>query len=87
MPHPAEAALSGHIFTSLSQIITGVSTSPVDPLAVVALGLVVLLSTPVLGVALAAGTFAARRDRTYLLISGLVLVILLLSLLLGGRPE
>src|SRR5262249_2954427 len=45
--HPPE------VFVSIRRVIRGLTARPIDPLAVIALGLVLLLATPVLGVAAA----------------------------------
>jgi uncharacterized membrane protein len=52
--------------------------------AIVVLGLLVLIATPILRVAVAIVAFALQRDRTYALISAVVLIVLLLSFLLGS---
>lgn len=54
-----------------------------DPLAVIALGLLVLLATPVLRVAVSIVTFALERDRRFVAITSLVLLILVASFLFG----
>ena len=54
-----------------------------DPLAVIALGLLVLLLTPVLRVLVSVVTFALERDRLYTGITLLVFIILIVSFLLG----
>jgi uncharacterized membrane protein len=54
-----------------------------DPLAIIALGLLLLLATPVLRVAVSVITFALERDWRYTTITLLVLAILVLSFFLG----
>ena len=54
-----------------------------DPLAILALGLIVLLLTPVARVAISIFAFARERDWLYVGITTLVLLILLVSFLLG----
>ncbi|HKW22197.1 MAG TPA: DUF1634 domain-containing protein [Ktedonobacterales bacterium] len=54
-----------------------------DPLALVALGLLILLLTPILRVAISIIIFALERDWLYTVITLIVLLILLVSLLLG----
>ncbi len=54
------------------------------PLAVIALGLLVLIATPVLRVAVSIVTFALERDWVYVAITALVLSILIVSFLLGA---
>jgi uncharacterized membrane protein len=51
--------------------------------AIVTLGLLVLIATPVLRVAVSVVAFVQHRDRTYALITAAVLCLLLLSLVLG----
>ena len=55
-----------------------------DPLAVVALGLGLLLLTPVAGVLVALVGFLSVGDQLYAGIAALVLVILVVSLVTGG---
>lgn len=54
-----------------------------DPLALVTLGLLILLLTPILRVAISIIIFALERDWLYTVITLIVLLILLVSLLLG----
>src|SRR5262249_7850027 len=54
-----------------------------DPVSVIALGLLVLLATPVVRVGVSLVTFALEGDRLYTAITALVLLILLLSFLAG----
>jgi uncharacterized membrane protein len=54
-----------------------------DPLAILALGLIVLLLTPVARVLISIFAFARERDWLYVGITALVLLILLVSFLLG----
>jgi uncharacterized membrane protein len=54
-----------------------------DPLAILALGLIVLLLTPVARVLISIFAFARERDWLYVAITTLVLLILLVSFLLG----
>ncbi len=51
--------------------------------AIVALGLLLLIATPILRVAVSMLAFALQRDRTYTAISAVVLLVLLISFLLG----
>jgi len=56
-----------------------------DPLAIIVLGLMILLATPVVRVAVSIVAFAIEEDRTYVMITSLVLVILLFSIFgVGG---
>lgn len=54
-----------------------------DPLAIIVLGLLVLLITPVARVAVSIVAFALERDWRYVVITSLVLLILLISFGLG----
>jgi uncharacterized membrane protein len=51
--------------------------------AVVALGLILLIATPILRVAVCIVGFALQRDRAYTMICAVVLLVLLISFLLG----
>jgi uncharacterized membrane protein len=52
-----------------------------DPRAIVQLGLVLLIATPVARVALTLAAFAAQRDRLYVAMTAVVLVLLLVGLM------
>lgn len=52
--------------------------------AIVQLGLLLLIATPIARVALTLVAFALQRDRTYVLITALVLALLLYGLLFGN---
>jgi uncharacterized membrane protein len=67
---------------SLGGIVRG--TLAFDSRAVVQLGLLLLIATPVARVALTLVAFAIQRDRTYALLAFLVLALLTYSLLFGG---
>ncbi len=54
-----------------------------EPLALIALGLLILLLTPIVRVAISIIVFALERDWLYTIITMVVLLILLVSLLLG----
>lgn len=54
-----------------------------DSLAIVQLGLLLLIATPVLRVAFTLVAFAIQRDRTYVLITLIVLAVLMYGLLFG----
>jgi len=54
-----------------------------EPLAVVSLGLLILLLTPVVRVAVSIVAFALEHDRRYVIITTIVLIILLVSFFLG----
>jgi uncharacterized membrane protein len=54
-----------------------------DPMAIVQLGLVLLIATPVMRVALTLVAFALQRDRLYILLTAVVLALLLYGLVWG----
>jgi uncharacterized membrane protein len=54
-----------------------------DGQAVIVAGLILLIATPVLRVAVSIGTFAKERDRPFVLIAAVVFALLLLSFALG----
>ena len=79
--HAREQA--GDVFVSLRDVRRGLAR-PVDPVALTALGMVVLLVTPAFAVALALLTFARRGDLRYASIAAALLVALCLSFFLGN---
>jgi uncharacterized membrane protein len=66
---------------TIAAVITGLGHG--DPLAVVALGLLILLATPFTRVAVSILAFAVERDWVYTAITVLVLLILIISFVLG----
>jgi uncharacterized membrane protein len=68
-------------YRSLGAILQGAAHGA--PLAVIALGIVVLIGTPITRVLLTMFSFLVERDHMYATLTGLVLVILLYSLLAG----
>ena len=66
---------------SFGAVINGIAHG--DPLSLIVLGLLVLLATPVLRVAVSIVAFALERDWRYVVITSIVLGILLLSFFLG----
>ena len=62
-----------------------------DSVSIIMLGLVILLATPVLRVAVSIFAFAIEEDRTYVIITSLVLAILLFSIFgiggIMGQPQ
>lgn len=69
-------------FTSVGGIVRGVVA--LDSRALVQLGLVLLIATPILRVIFSLVAFLIQRDRLYVIISSIVLAVLLFSLLFGG---
>jgi|SoiMethySBSTD1v2_1073268.scaffolds.fasta_scaffold01148_22 uncharacterized membrane protein len=76
------------VFTSLGEVCRALRQRPPDALAIATLGLLCLLATPVVGVAVSAVWFWRERDRRYALISAVVLAMLLVSLafVAGSNP-
>jgi uncharacterized membrane protein len=68
--------------TTVPAVLAGVAHG--RPYAIIALGLLVLIATPVLRVALSAVFFAVERDWVYTAITLLVLVVLVGGFLLGA---
>ena len=56
-----------------------------DASAVIGLGVLALILTPIVRVAMTAGLFAAQRDRAFVLITAAVLALLLLGLVGVGK--
>ncbi len=84
LDRPAAGAPPPGVFLSIRQIVVGLRQRPMDPLAVGAFGLVVLMSTPGVAAALAIPGFLLAGDGRFALIAGIVLTMLLVSLLLAG---
>jgi len=72
------------VYSTLGEIGRGLTRHPPDPLAVIALGLVVLAATPVVALAAAVVAFAREGDRDYAVIASIVLAVLLVSFTLSG---
>lgn len=68
------------VFISARDVAHALLRWPPEPFAVIALGLTVLLVTPVIGVATALGAFLREGDRDYVAISAIVLAMLAASL-------
>jgi uncharacterized membrane protein len=69
------------VLKSIGSIVHGVMTG--DSRAIVQLGLVLLIATPVARVALTLVAFALQRDRVYVLVTAVVLTLLLYGLFWG----
>ncbi len=67
---------------TLGQVVAGLFV--LRPQAIITLGLLLLIATPIVRVAASIVAFAFERDRRYVIITSIVLIILLLSLFLGG---
>lgn len=70
---------------SLGDVMSGLAQG--NPVAIIALGLLLLLSTPVVNVAVSIVAFAVEGDKRYVVIAALVLAILIASFLLGKGSE
>lgn len=68
-------------YRSLGAILQGAAHG--ETLAVIALGIVVLIATPISRVLLTLVSFLVERDHMYIALTSLVLVVLLYSLLAG----
>ena len=66
---------------TLGQIVRGVAEGSGQ--AIMALGLVLLVATPILRVVISMVGFAVQRDHTYTAITAVVLIVLLISFFLG----
>jgi uncharacterized membrane protein len=71
----------GHFPTTPGQVVR--DTLAGKPFAIIELGVLVLLATPTMRVALSVLFFAAERDRLYVVVTLLVLAVLVASYLLG----
>ncbi len=83
LQRPAGADPPG-VITSVRQVVEGLRRSPPDPLAVSTLGLVLLMATPIVAVALAIPAFLSSGDRRFATIAAIVLAMLVVSLALAG---
>ena len=72
---------SGHAPTTPGSVVTGLLHG--KPYALIALGLLVLIATPVVRVAVSVVTFLWERDRLYAIITAYVLAVLIVSFLIG----
>ena len=75
--NPTNNAVPNHLFTIFELIKNGRGQG------IVALGLLVLIATPVLRVAFSVVTFWLEKDRIFVWITSAVLLLLILSLILG----
>lgn len=79
-----EAGRAVGVFTSLAAVRRGLDTRPMDPLAVTAVGMLLLLIAPVAAVVAATPTFVAVGDGRFAVLAALLAATLIGSLLLGG---
>jgi len=73
------------VFTSVAQVVHALARWRMEPLAIVASGIVLLLLTPFVAVMAVFGVFLAAGERRYAVVAGLLLGALLISLTIG-RP-
>jgi uncharacterized membrane protein len=88
-PHGLAALLAfappgspGHFPTAPGEILRAAVAG--KPYAIIELGILVLIATPALRVALSVGFFISERDRFYVVITLLVLAVLVASFVLGA---
>jgi uncharacterized membrane protein len=81
---PDRGAHAADVFVSFSEVVAGLTARPIDGRAVIALGLALLLMTPVLGVATAIPGFLAVRDYRYAAIAAIILAMLIVSFVFAG---
>ena len=84
--HHATTIPNYHVFHSVTEPLRSVyqlvpHAFHGSPLAIIQLGVLLLIATPVARVAFLVGAFALEGDRMYVAVSGLVLIILLGSIL------
>ncbi len=79
----APMVLSPTPYHDPASLLGGVSVG--DPFAVISLGLLVLIATPVIRVASTVVYFLIRRDRVYLAITSFVLLVLIAGFLIGAK--
>jgi uncharacterized membrane protein len=90
LQHPLRSARNYTHFLAESTSLQGIGgvlrgAVHLDANSVIQLGLLFLIATPVTRVAFCMVGFARQKDRLYLVISSSVLVILIYSLIQGGR--
>jgi uncharacterized membrane protein len=75
-----------HSQPRVDRIISGIVTGAISGRArsIIQLGMLLLIATPVARVAFSLFGFAAERDRTYVVVTTIVLVVLLYSLIGGA---
>jgi uncharacterized membrane protein len=72
------------VYSTLADIAHAITRERPDPLAIIALGLVLLVATPVASLVAAMVAFARAGDRDYAVIAAIVLGVLLVSFTLSG---
>lgn len=79
--YPSSQSMNTQLPLTFTQIVSGLLA--LQPEAVILLGLMILIATPVLRVAISIIAFAFEHDRTFVVISSIVMMILLASFMLG----
>lgn len=82
--HLRESGPGLDVYPTLGSVRHALAQRPPDGLALTALGLICLLATPVVGVALAIGAFWRHGDREYTVIAAAILTMLLVSFALAA---
>ena len=77
--HPRE------VFVSIAEVARGLEARPMRPTAVIALGLTLLLMTPVAGVVVAIAGFLADGDYRYAVIATIVFALLVVGTVMARR--
>ena len=72
------------VYTSVQQVAAALMRRPVEPLAVVAAGILLLLATPFASLVAVAVVFAAAGERRYAAVAALLMGALLVSFLFVG---
>lgn len=72
------------VYTSVQQVAAALARRPVEPLAIVAAGILLLLVTPFVSLVAVVVVFAAQGERRYAGVAGLLLCALLVSFLFVG---
>ena len=82
-----EATKAPGVYTSVGQVARALARWPVEPLAIVAAGILLLLATPFASVVAVCVVFALGGDRRYAGVAALLVGALLVSFLFVGAPR
>ena len=74
-----------HVYTSVGEVVAALAQRPVEPLAIVASGILLLLVTPFASVLAVFVVFVVAGDRKYAGVAAVLIGALLMSLLFVGR--
>lgn len=75
------------VYTSIPQVAAALTRRPVEPLAIVAAGILLLLATPLVSLLAVVVVFVMGGDRRYAGVAMLLVCALLVSFLFVGRPR